>query len=205
LALSFGKTCTALYGAKRLLLISASEVGRRFKLHKAVIDAAKKKGVELLVYTSLLRADSSEMLLACEHRQTEEYLQASGLPFVVLRNGWYLENHTSAVEKAIENGALIGSSNCGRFASASRADYAAAAVAVLTQPVSGSKIFELAGDQSFSMKELASEVSKQIGRYSLSESLWKRLCRRPARFRAATDDRRCRCRRRYEGDSGRFG
>jgi NAD(P)H dehydrogenase (quinone) len=155
---------TALYGVKRLLLISASEVSRRFKLHKAVIDAAKKKGVELFVYTSLLRADSSEMFLACEHRQTEEYLQASGLPFVVLRNGWYLENHTSAVEKAIENGALIGSSNCGRFASASRADYAAAAVAVLTQPVSGSKIFELAGDQSFSMEELASEVSKQIVR-----------------------------------------
>jgi NAD(P)H dehydrogenase (quinone) len=155
---------TALCGVKRLLLISASEVGRRFKLHQAVIDAAKEKGVELFVYTSLLRADSSEMFLAGEHRQTEEYLQASGLPFVVLRNGWYLENHTSAVEKAIENGALIGSSNDGRFASASRADYAAAAVAVLTQPVSGSKIFELAGDQSFSMKELAAEVSQQIGR-----------------------------------------
>jgi NAD(P)H dehydrogenase (quinone) len=155
---------TALYGVKRLLLISASGVGRRFKLHRAVIDAAKEKGVELFVYTSLLRADSSEMFLAGEHRQTEEYLQASGLPFVVLRNGWYLENHTSAVEKAIENGALIGSSNGGRFASASRADYAAAAVAVLTQPVSGSKIFELAGDQSFSMKELAAEVSNQIGR-----------------------------------------
>ena len=155
---------TALDGVKRLLLISASEVGRRFKLHKAVIDAAVKKGVELFVYTSLLRADSSKLFLAGEHRQTEEYLQASGLPLVVLRNGWYLENHTSAVEKAIENGALIGSSNRGRFASASRADYAAAAVAVLTQPVSGSKIYELAGDQSFSMEELASEVSKQIGR-----------------------------------------
>jgi NAD(P)H dehydrogenase (quinone) len=155
---------TALDGAKRLLLISASEVGRKFKLHKAVIDAAKNNGVELFVYTSLLRADSSELLLACDHRQTEEYLQASGLPFVVLRNGWYLENHTSAIEKAIENGALLGSSNFGRFASASRADYAAAAVAVLTQPIAESRIYELAGDDSFSMDELASEVSKQIGR-----------------------------------------
>lgn len=155
---------TALYGVKRLLLISASEVGRKFKLHQAVIDAAKEEGVELFVYTSLLRADSSEMFLAGEHRQTEEYLQASDLPFVLLRNGWYLENHTSAVGKAIENGALIGSSNYGRFASASRADYAAAAVAVLRQHGSERKIFELAGDQSFSMEELASEVSKQIGR-----------------------------------------
>ncbi len=155
---------TAFDGVKRLLLISASEVSGRFKLHKAVIDAAKEEGVELFVYTSLLRADSSELFVACEHRQTEGYLQASGLPFVVLRNGWYFENHTSAVEKAIENGVLIGSSGCGRFASASRADYAAAAVAVLTRPVAGNKIYELAGDHSFSMEEFASEVSRQVGR-----------------------------------------
>lgn len=83
---------------------------------------------------------------------------------MILRNGWYLENHTSALGNAVEHGALIGSSNDGRFASASRADYAAAAVVVLTQPVSGSKTYELAGDQSFSMAELASEVSRQIGR-----------------------------------------
>ena len=155
---------TALHGVKRVLLISAVEVRQRFKLHKAVIDAAKEAGVELFVYTSLLRADSSEMFLAREHKQTEEYIRASGLPFVILRNGWYLENHTSALGNAVEHGALIGSSHDGRFASASRADYAAAAVAILTQPVSGSKTYELAGDQSFSMAELASEVSRQIGR-----------------------------------------
>jgi NAD(P)H dehydrogenase (quinone) len=127
---------TGLHGVKRVLLISAVEVGQRFKLHKAVIDAAKEAGVELFVYTSLLRADSSEMFLAREHKQTEEYIRVSGLPFVILRNGWYLENHTSALGNAVEHGALIGSSNDGRFASASRADYAAAAVVVLTQPVS---------------------------------------------------------------------
>jgi NAD(P)H dehydrogenase (quinone) len=155
---------TALHGVKRVLLISATEVGQRFTKHKAVIDAAKEAGVELFVYTSLLRADTSEMFLAREHKQTEEYIQASGLPFVILRNGWYLENHTSALGKAVEHGALIGSSNDGRFASASRADYAAAAVVVLTQPVSENKIYELAGDQSFSMAELAAEVSRQSGR-----------------------------------------
>jgi NAD(P)H dehydrogenase (quinone) len=135
---------TAFHGAKRVLLISAAEVSQRFKLHKAVIDAAKEAGVELLVYTSLLRV--------------------SGLPFVILRNGWYLENHTSALANAVEHGALIGSSGDGRFASASRADYATAAVAVLTQLISENKTCELAGVQSFSMAELASEVSRQIGR-----------------------------------------
>ena len=155
---------TALHGVKRVLLISAAEVSQRFKLHKAVIDTAKEVGVELLVYTSLLRADNSEILLAREHKQSEEYIRASGLPFVILRNGWYLENHTSSLANAVKHGALIASSNDGRFASASRADYASAAVAVLTQPGSGNKTYELAGDQSFSMAELASEVSRQIGR-----------------------------------------
>ena len=151
-------------GSKRVLLISAPEVSERFKLHKAVIETAKDAGVELFVYTSLLHADSSEIFLAREHKQTEEYIRASGLRFVILRNGWYLENHTSALGDAVEYGALIGSSNDGRFASASRADYAAAAAVVLTRSVSESKTYELAGDQSFSMAELASEISRQIGR-----------------------------------------
>jgi NAD(P)H dehydrogenase (quinone) len=155
---------TAFHGAKRVLLISVAEVSQRFKLHRAVIDAAKEAGAELLVYTSLLRANTSGLFLAREHKQTEEYIRVSGLPFVILRNGWYLENHTSVLGNAVEHGALIGSSGDGRFASASRADYAAAAVAVLTQPVSRSTTYELAGDLSFSMAELASEVSKQIGR-----------------------------------------
>jgi NAD(P)H dehydrogenase (quinone) len=154
----------ALLGAKRILLISVDGISQRFKLHKAVIDASKEAKLELFVYTSLLRADSSEIFLAREHKQTEDYIRASGLPFVILRNGWYLENHTSALGSAIEHGALLGSSNDGRFASASRADYAAAAAVILTQPVAGSKTYELAGDQSFSMTELASEVSRQIGR-----------------------------------------
>ena len=155
---------SAFHDAKRVLLISATETDRRFKLHQAAIDAATEAGVELFVYTSLLRADSSAMFLAREHKLTEEYIRASGLPFVILRNGWYLENHTSTLGNAVEHGALIGSSHDGRFASASRADYAAAAVAVLTQPISGSKTYELAGDRSFSMAELASEVSRQLGR-----------------------------------------
>jgi len=168
---------TAFHGVRRVLLISTSEVGQRFKKHRTVIDAAKEAGAEQFVYTSLLHADSSEMLLAQEHKQTEEYIRASGLPFVILRNGWYLENHTSALGNSVERGALIGISNDGRFASASRADYAAAAVVVLTQPVSESKTYELAGDQSFSMTELASEVSRQLGRDIPYRNLTSEDCR----------------------------
>jgi NAD(P)H dehydrogenase (quinone) len=151
-------------GVKKVLLVSAAQVSQRFALHKAVIDAAKEAGVELFVYTSLLRADSSELFLAREHKQTEDYIRASDLRFAILRNGWYLENHTATLRDVVEKDVLIGSSKDGRFASAARADYAAAAVAVLTQSISGNKTYELAGDQSFSMAELAAEVSRQIGR-----------------------------------------
>jgi NAD(P)H dehydrogenase (quinone) len=154
----------AFQGVKKVLLISVDQVDQRFKLHQAVVDAANEAGVELFLYTSLLHAHSSELFLAREHKQTEDYVRASGLPFVILRNGWYLENHTSTLRDGVQSGALIGSSADGRFASASRADYAAAAVAVLMQPVSQNKTYELAGDQSFSMAELASEVSRQTGR-----------------------------------------
>lgn len=155
---------TAFRGVTRVLLISAVEVGRKFVLHKAVIDAAQEAGVERLAYTSLLRADSSALILAGDHRQTEDYIRASGVPFAMLRNGWYLENHTSSLAAAVKGGAVIGSSGNGRFASASRADYAAAAAVVLMQPVSGNKTYELAGDHAFSMTELAAELSRQLGR-----------------------------------------
>jgi NAD(P)H dehydrogenase (quinone) len=154
----------AFRGAEKLLLVSAVQPGQRLRQHKAVIDAAKQAGTTLIAYTSLLRADSSSMIIAPEHKATEEYLKSSGLQFVLLRNGWYLENHTGGLAPALAQGAIIGSAGQGRFASASRADYAGAAVAVLTQPGHANKTYELAGDHSFSMSEFAKEVSKQAGR-----------------------------------------
>ncbi|MES2613218.1 MAG: SDR family oxidoreductase [Pseudomonadota bacterium] len=151
----------AFEGADKLLLISAVVPGQRFGQHKAVIDAAKRAGVKLLAYTSMLRADSSRLSLAAEHERTEEYLRRSGLDFVLLRNGWYLENDTGALEGAIAHGTIIGSSADGRLASASRADYAEAAARVLTQQGHENKTYELAGDVSFSMAEFAAEVSRQ--------------------------------------------
>ncbi|MGG1943326.1 SDR family oxidoreductase [Trinickia sp. NRRL B-1857] len=154
----------ALEGVEKLLLISAVVPGERFRQHKAVIDAAKKAGVKSVAYTSMLRADTSTLTLAGEHKATEDYLKASGLEYVLLRNGWYLENTTAALPSALERGVIVGSSGQGRFASATRADYAAAAVAVLTQPGHANKTYELAGDHAFSMTEFAAEVSKQAGR-----------------------------------------
>jgi NAD(P)H dehydrogenase (quinone) len=153
----------ALHGVEKLLLISAVVPGQRLRQHKAVIDAAKQAGVKFVAYTSMLRADTSTLNLAGEHKATEAYLKHSGLEYVLLRNAWYLENTTAAIVPALAQGAMIGCAGEGRFASATRADYAAAAVAVLTQPGHANRTYELAGDQSFSMAEFAAEVSKQTG------------------------------------------
>lgn len=153
---------SALSGVKKLLLISSSEVGKREAQHNTVIRAATEARVEHLAYTSILKADTSTLALAQEHLATEKAIKESGIPFTFLRNGWYLENHTETLAAAIENGALHGAAKDGRFSSASREDYALAAVAVLAGSRHTHKIYELAGDTSFSLKDLATEVSKQF-------------------------------------------
>ncbi|WP_116140191.1 SDR family oxidoreductase [Trinickia diaoshuihuensis] len=172
----------ALEGVDKLLLISAVVPGERLRQHKAVIDAAKKAGVKSVAYTSMLRAGTSTLMLAGEHKATEEYLKASGLEYTLLRNGWYLENTTAALAQALERGVIAGSAGQGRFASATRADFAAAAAAVLTQPGHANKTYELAGDHSISMTEFAAEVSKQVGRPIVYQDL------PPAQYEAALLD-----------------
>ena len=152
----------ALDGIERVLLISSSAVGARVTQHHNVIEAAKRAGVGLLAYTSLLHADASPLGLAGEHRETETLLRASGVPFVLLRNGWYTENYMAALPAALAHHALLGSAGQGRIASAARADYAAAAAAVLTsdEDMAG-RVLELAGDEAYTLAALAAEVARQ--------------------------------------------
>jgi NAD(P)H dehydrogenase (quinone) len=155
---------TALVGVDKLLLISSTEVSGRLPQHRSVIEAAQRAGVSLLAYTSMLHADTSPATLATEHRQTEEVIAASTLPSVILRNGWYTENHLMALPAALEHGAFVGAAKDGRFSSAARKDYAEAAAVALMADGQAGKTYELAADQSFSMAELAAEVSRQSGK-----------------------------------------
>jgi NAD(P)H dehydrogenase (quinone) len=161
----------ALAGVDTLLLISSSEVGQRTAQHRNVIDAAKKAGVTRIVYTSLLHADTSPLSLADEHRATEADLKASGIPFTILRNGWYTENYTGSIAGSLAGGAFIGSAGDGEISSAPRADYAEAAVAVLTGPGHDGKTYELAGDDAYTLRDLAAEVSRQTGKTILYKNL----------------------------------
>jgi NAD(P)H dehydrogenase (quinone) len=154
----------ALAGVKRLLLVSGTDLGKRVDQHRAVIEAAKAAGVKLIAYTSLLRANTSTLPIAGEHKATEALLRNSGIPCVILRNGWYIENYTDNLATPLALGGFFGAARDGRIAAAGRADYAAAAVTVLTTDGHHGKVYELAGGSAFTMKGLAEAVSSWAGR-----------------------------------------
>lgn len=154
----------ALDGIDSVLLISGSEVGKRVAQHRAVIDAAVEAGVAKLVYTSAPKATTSALVLAPEHKATEEAIAASGLPAVVLRNNWYTENYAAELARAAETGIVAASAGDGRVASASRADFAEAAAAVLLEDGHVGNVYELGGDVAWSYDDLAAAFAEVTGR-----------------------------------------
>ena len=165
----------ALRDVATLLLISSSEVGKRAAQHRNVIEAAKKGGVKRIVYTSLLHADTSPLDLAEEHLATERMVPASGIPYTILRHGWYTENYTGSIPGALAGGAFLGSAGTGRISSAARADYAKAAVAVLTSDRHEGKTYELAGDKAWTLSDWPPK-----SRAKRAERSPTRICPRPS-------------------------
>jgi NAD(P)H dehydrogenase (quinone) len=154
---------SAMLGVDKVLLISGNE-GERVAGHKAVIDAAKKAGVKLLVYTSALNADTGKTLIHADHKATEALIRESGIPYVFLRNGWYTENYTENVGPALQHGAMFGATKDAKFSLAPREEYAEAAAIVLTTEGHLNKTYELAGDTPVSMSEIAAEVARASGK-----------------------------------------
>ncbi|HDT2308789.1 TPA: SDR family oxidoreductase [Citrobacter braakii] len=162
---------TALQGIDKLLLISSSEVGQRAPQHRNVINAAKAAHVKFIAYTSLLHADRSPLGLADEHIATEKMLAESGIAYALLRNGWYTENYLASAPAALEHGVFIGAAGEGKIASATRADYAAAAARVISEDGHAGKIYELAGDAGWTLSQLAAELAKQSGKKVVYQNL----------------------------------
>ena len=155
---------SALQGVEKLLLISSSEVGQRAPQHRNVINAAKAAGVKFIAYTSLLHADTSPLGLADEHIETEKMLADSGIVYTLLRNGWYTQNYPPPDPAPLEHGVFIGAAGDGKIASATRADYAAAAARVISEAGHEGKVYELAGDSAWTLTQLAAELTKQSGK-----------------------------------------
>jgi NAD(P)H dehydrogenase (quinone) len=156
----------ALAGTDTLLFISSSEPGRRITQHSNVVAAATAAGVGFIVYTSAPYAATTSMLLAADHKATEEAIRATGIPFAFLRNGWYFENYYAALGQTIEHGALFGSAGQGKISGAARADLAEATAAVLTGPAPTGEgdVYELGGDEAFTLAELTAEISRLAGK-----------------------------------------
>ncbi len=154
----------AFEGADTLVLVSASEPGRRAEQHGNAIDAAVRAGVTHLVYTSATKATTSTLILAPEHKATEEAIAASGLPATILRNGWYNENYAGTFAQAAASGVYAASTGEGRVASAARADYAEAIAAVLTSEGHVGAVYELSGDTAWNGTEFAAAASEALGR-----------------------------------------
>jgi NAD(P)H dehydrogenase (quinone) len=161
----------AFAGASTLMLVSSSEVGQRATQHAAAIDAARLAGIGHVVYTSAPKADTTTLVLAPEHKITEELIRASGIPFTILRNGWYTENYVGTAAQAKETGVVAASVGDGLVSSASRVDYADAAVAVLTGVGHENKVYELSGDIAWSHTELAAVLADILGRDVVYTSL----------------------------------
>jgi len=153
----------AFKGVDKVLLISGSEVGQREAQHRAVIDAAKAAGVKFIAYTSLLHTDTSPLSLGIEHRATEAMLATSGVPYALLRNGWYTENYAASIAPALAHHVFLGAAGEGRISSAARQDYAEAAAEVMVRDDQAGKVYELAGDNSYTLAEFAAEISAQSG------------------------------------------
>jgi NAD(P)H dehydrogenase (quinone) len=152
----------AFAGAEKLLLVSGSEVGKRVGQHGNAITAARACGVRFIAYTSIVRADTSTLLLAAEHRATEQLLAEAGVPHALLRNSWYTENYTGQLPLYLEHG-IAGAAGNGTVSAATRADYAAAAAAVMATDGHEGAVYELGGEP-FTMAELAEVVSVVTGR-----------------------------------------
>ncbi len=150
----------SLVGIEKLLIISGSEIGQRLVQHKNIIDAAKLAGVQHLVYTSLLHADSSTLSLAAEHKETEKLIKDSGITYTILRNGWYTENFLGSLSSILSSSKVFAASGSGKISSATREDYALAAAKVLTTPGHENKTYELAGDSAFNKQEFADAIAK---------------------------------------------
>ncbi|MGI3451778.1 NAD(P)-dependent oxidoreductase [Citrobacter freundii] len=162
---------TALQGIDKLLLISSSEVGQRAPQHRNVINAAQAAHVKFIAYTSLLHADTSPLVLADEHVVTEKMLADSGIAYALLRNGWYTENYLASAPAALEHGVFIGAAGEGKIASATRADYAAAAARVISEDGHAGKTYELAGDAGWTLSQLAAELANQSGKKVVYQNL----------------------------------
>ncbi|ACI59558.1 NmrA family protein (plasmid) [Rhizobium leguminosarum bv. trifolii WSM2304] len=157
----------AFAGADRILIISTDaldEAGKRLRQHLAAVAAAKKAGAKHILYTSMPNPETSVIPFAPDHLGTENAIKATGIPYTILRNGWYMENLFLSLPHALSTGQWFTSTGEGRLAHISRADIAAATAAALAATSSESVTYTLTGAKSLNTAEIASLVTTATGK-----------------------------------------
>jgi NAD(P)H dehydrogenase (quinone) len=163
----------AFEGADKLLLVPSAVFGQRYPQMQRAVNAAVEAGVGLLLYASFVNTDTSTLRLGEEHKQTEALIRASGLPYVLLRNGAYTELYAGELgdlEYALMSGVMIGSAGEGKISGASRKDLAEAAAVVLTRDGQDGKVYELGGT-AFTMADLAATIGRHVGKPMVYQDL----------------------------------
>jgi NAD(P)H dehydrogenase (quinone) len=155
---------TVFSGVEKLLLVSTDgDNPTRIRQHKAAVQAAQQAKVQLIAYTSIANANANPLGLAEVHRATEEAIRATGIPYVFLRNNWYLENEMGYVQTALTGAPIVTSAGQGKVGWALRSDYAQAAAAVLTGSGHENKIYELSGPLA-SYDDFAAALGQALGK-----------------------------------------
>jgi NAD(P)H dehydrogenase (quinone) len=157
-----------LAGVDRMLLVSTAALdrpGRRLEQHSVAIEAARRAGVKHVVYTSMPRPhEANPMVLAPDHRGTEDALRASGLAHTILRNNWYMENLLGSLPHAVASGVLSAASGDGRVGWVSREDCARAAAAALASNEERCAVRDVSGPELLTLADVAQALSDLTGR-----------------------------------------
>lgn len=157
----------AFAGADKVLIISTDALdqpGKRLAQHKAAVAAAKEAGAKHILYTSMPQPDDSLVTFAPDHLGTEEAIKATGIPYTILRDGWYAENLFMSLPHALETGSWYTSTGEGRIAHITRADTAAAIAGAVLKAGNESKTYTLTGTKSRTAEEIAAIVSAATGK-----------------------------------------
>jgi NAD(P)H dehydrogenase (quinone) len=157
----------AFKGADRILIISTDaldEAGKRLRQHQTAVAAAQKAGAKHILYTSMPNPETSVIPFAPDHLGTENAIKATGIPYTILRNGWYMENLFMALPHAIAEGKWYSASGEGQLAHVARADIAKATAAALTSGATESATYTLTGETKRTVNEIAAAVSKVTGK-----------------------------------------
>ncbi|WP_085025434.1 SDR family oxidoreductase [Ensifer aridi] len=157
----------AFVGADRILIISTDvldQPGKRLKQHLAAVDAAKKAGAKHILYTSMPNPESSVIPFASDHLGTENGIKATGIPYTILRNAWYMENLFLSLPHALQSAQWFSSAGNGRISHIARSDIAAATAAALESGSTESRTYTLTGPAAFTTNEIASLAARATGK-----------------------------------------